>query len=113
MPVPVAEDPVKLPPVILMPSNRTVALPPPWPKGQNTLVTLAAPATVQWVVGSYGVFVGSSSSPSGSSGLKSGGRSHFTTSPLLGTIDAEAVKVQPAPSTKVLGVVRGSALIVA
>ena len=52
MAAPDPEEPVKLPPVILMPSKLTVAVVPPWPIGLNTFSTLELPATVHLVVGS-------------------------------------------------------------
>src|SRR5215213_1524390 len=104
MAAPVLVEPVKLPPVILMPSNRTVAVVPPWPMGLKTFSTLGLPATVHLVVGSNAAWVGSDA---GVSCTKVGATAHATSSPLLGTIVADAVKVQSAPSTKRCGVLRG------
>src|ERR687898_2466316 len=104
MAAPVPLEPVKLPPVILMPSKLTVAVVPPWPIGLNTFSTLELPATVHLVVGSN----------AGPRCSNVGATAHSTSSPLLGTIVAEAVKGQSAPSTKRLaggggaGVIRAS-----
>src|SRR5215207_1850885 len=102
-------EPVYLPPVILMPSKRTVAVVPPWPIGLNTFST-PGPSTVHLVVGSNAAWLGSDA---GVSCTKVGATAHATSSPLLGTIVAEATKMQSAPRTKRLAVPRGSALILA
>ena len=47
MAAPEPVEPVYFPPVIVMPSKRTVAVVPPWPIGLNTFSTLELPATVQ------------------------------------------------------------------
>src|SRR5215211_4371598 len=93
-----------------MPSKRTVAVVPPWPIGLNTFSTLLLPATVHLVVGSNAAWLGSDA---GVSCTKVGATAHATSSPLLGTIVADAVKVQPASSTKRVAVPRSSLLIVA
>src|SRR5918992_3879130 len=102
MAAPEPEEPVKLPPVILMPSKRTVAVVPPWPVGLNTFSTLELPATVHLVLGSK----------AGPRFTNVGATAHATSSPSLGTIVADATKVQFAPSTKSVAVPFGSALIV-
>src|SRR5215210_7872978 len=105
MAAPVPEDPVKLPPVILMPSKRTVAVVPPWPMGLNTFSTLAAPATVHLVVGSK----------ARPRCTNVGATAHATSSPSLGIIVVEAAngEGQFAWSTKRLAVLRESVLILA
>src|ERR671910_3098525 len=103
MAAPVPEEPVKLPPVILMPSKWTVAVVPPWPIGLNTFSTLALPATVHLVVGSN----------AGPRCTNVGFTAHATSSPSLGTIVADAGKgeEQFASSTKRVAVPFGSSFI--
>jgi hypothetical protein len=115
MPAPVPLEFVKLPPVILMPSKRTVAVVPPWPLGLNTVSTLELPATVHLVVGSYAGVSNTElrSVTRARSGSNVGATAHATSSPSLGTIVADATKVQSAPSTKRVAVPRSSALILA
>src|ERR687896_220183 len=76
MAAPVPVEPVKLPPVILMPSKRTVTILPPWPVGLNTFSTLSLPATVHLVVGSN----------AGPRCSNVGATAHATSSPSPGTI---------------------------
>src|SRR5215208_728988 len=107
---PVPVEPVKLPPVIFIPSKRTVAVVPPLPMGLNTFSTLVLPLTVHLVVGSNAVWLGSDARVSGAN---VGAAAHTTSSPLLGTIVAEAVygEGQFAVSTKRVAMPRSSQLI--